>query len=404
MLEFPSFSRRILFGAALVALIIVTLGLLNGRSRASAETHSYLPIVSHEPTPTPVPPPHLVSTVALPGAECPNAVHANAFNGIVYIANTGSSDVSVLQNDRFLHNVPTGKRPTDIASIPNSNFTYVTNLSNQASTSQIALFDAANLRELLPEHFEPHDVIVNPVNGLTYVTDLDSTVTIYDFDQLVTHLQLPGAGWVRSAVADPKTGLVYAASWERGIVYVIDGTTVIDQFQAGWGILEMKIDPVSGYIYIANSDPSPAFPANVSVFHRDDYTVTYHQTAPATFDVAVDPLSGYAYFANFEGDSVTVLKGRQLIHTVPTGKNPTGVVVNPQTGFAIVTNEQSDTVTVFKNGSSLYTEQVGKNPYKVAVNSATNTFYIINRNLELKKNDKGQWITACHDASVSIYR
>lgn len=397
--------RRIILWSTLVGvgLLLVLWG--NGRTPASAGTEyqTHIPVVIALPTPSPVPPPQFVAEVELTGAECPTSIYANPFNGLVYTTNTDSRDVSVLSNNQFLHNVPTGEKPTDIASIPNSAYTYITNLTNQASANQIALFNGPNLQAMLPKHFEPHDVVVNPVNGLTYITDLDSTVTVFNFDQLVTHIRLDGAGWVRAIVADPMTGLVYAASWERGIVYVIQGTTLIHQFQVGWGILEMALDPVSGYFYVANSEPSAAYPGNISIFHRNDYTVTSYRTAVRSFDVDVESLHGYAYFANNTDNTISVVKGRTLIGTVPTGLNPTGVAANSNTGFAIITNEFSNSITIMKDGVVVGTETVGQYPYKAAVNHATNDFYILNRHRISWRDPENRERYSCNLPTVSIY-
>lgn len=367
---------------------------------------AYLPALILVPTPTPIPvvPPELVRQVPLPEAECPNAVHANPTSGLVYIANTGSDDVSILKNNLFLKNVPTGKRPTDMASVPNSARTYVTNLTNIASRDQIAVFDGENLTTLLPEHFEPHDIIVHPSNGYTYVTDLDSTVRVFQGTTFVTDISLPSAGWVRTIVADPVTGLVYTASWERGIVYVIDGLTLVDQFQAGWGILEMAIDPITGFFYTANSSPSATYPQNISVFHRDDYTVTPITTAERSFDVAVDRANGLAYIVNDAENSVTVVTGRRLIGNAPVGEFPTGVAAHPTSGFVIVTNEGSDTITILRKAQVVRTDSVGSNPYKAAVNPTTGEFYIINRNRSIDYDDTGRPREICNPPSVSIYK
>lgn len=407
--------RRFLALMGLATAVILGLMLVVNTSIANSQTeeYTYLPVIYRPlPTPTPPPtpaPPMFSANIEIPGAHCPNDIGVNEFSGVIYVANSYSDNVSMLRDDSFLGNVYIGKMPTDIVSVPESNRTYITHLTDTPGVDQIAIFDQAALAHRLPEHFEPHDIIYNPVNGYVYVTDLDSRVRVYkdtSNNPEIVDVLLPNAGWVRSIEVDPLTGLVYAASWERGIMYVINGTTLMTQFQAGWGTMEISLEPNSGYFYLAHSEPNATYAQNISVFHRDDYTVTPHFTGVRSYDVGTDPVHGLAYVTNIENNTVTVLSGRNVIANVPVGEGPIPVTVDPATGYAYVGNHDSDTVTVLQNGVVLSTQPAGRQPWAIAVNSQTNEVFVANRTWRIHCDDLGRCDPVCDEsvATVTVLR
>lgn len=408
---------RLIFGVGVLftAVMVVLIAAVNaaGTSTPNNSQQSYLPVV-HKPFPTPTPtptpmPPAFVTNVHLQNALCPNAIGVNEHSGIIYVANSYSNDVSMVRDGVFLGNVPIGQMPTDIASIPNSNRTYITHLTDTPGVNQIAVFDQTTLVDRLPDHFEPHDIIYNPVNGYIYVTDLDSTVRVIKgtgANPEIVDVYLPNAGWVRSIEVDPLTGLVYAPSWERGIVYVINNTTLVTQFQAGWGTLEISIEPQSGYFYLAHSDPNATYPQNISVFHRNDYTVTPIYTAAKSWDVATEPIFGLAYVTNPESNSVTVLSGRGVVANLAVGQRPQAVATDPGTGYAFVGNHDSNTVTILRNGVIRSTQPTGYQPYAIVVNKQTHEVFVANRAWRIECD----WLDRCypicreHPPTVTILR
>jgi YVTN family beta-propeller protein len=252
-------------------------------------------------------------------------------------------------------------------------------------------------------------VAVNPVNGFTYVTDLDSLVQVIDGVTLVADVPVidpetgNGAGWLQPVVVDDRTGLVYVASWSHGKMYILSGTDVVANYRAGWGVKDMAIDSARGYIYMAHESPNQSYPHNISVFNIQTQTITPLSTAPKSRAVALDPLSGYAYVTNESEDSTTILLGAQVIATLPAGDTPWGVGVNPNTGYAFVTNRNSNDVTIYKDAAQITTIPVQEiSPYAVGVDTTTNDVYIANRGREDYSGP--QFTPDCFDASVTILR
>ena len=400
--------------AALLALLPVLVtavwfwqSSLTATAKPADEAFTYSPGVESPPAPPPPPPvPQFVKSVSLPNAQCPNSVGFNAISGYVYVANNFSYNVSAFKNANFVTDIPMGEWPTLIAADNDSSLTYVTVLHDK-----VTVLDGTAVVGTIPNNYEPYGVAVNPVDGRAYITDLDSTVQVANGTALIANVEITdpegtppnnGAGWLQPVVVDPNTGLVYVASWSHGKMYVLDGTSVVANYRAGWGVKNMAIDADRGYIYLAHSEPNATYPHNISVFNIATQQFAYISTAPGdpndTWAVAVDPFTGYAYFTNPNLDTVTVMQGTQVIATLPVGDRPWGVGVNPNTGYVFVTNRGSNTITVIKELSVVNTIPAqGLQPFAVGVDTVNNDVYIANRGDEYG-------LFQCRDASVTILR
>ncbi len=363
---------------------------------------TYLPLIFKPIAPVP----QFVKNVALPNAQCPNSVGFNAVSGYVYVANNFSYNVSAFKNGNFVTNIAMGEWPTLIAADNDSPLTYVTVLHDE-----VTVLNGTTVVGKIPNKYEPYGVIVNPVDGNTYITDLDSTVQVANGLTLLGNVSVSdpqgtppsnGAGWLQPIVVDPNTGLVYVASWSHGKMYVLDGTSVVGNYRAGWGIKEMSIDADRGFIYLAHSDPNTTYPHNISVFNLNTNTFTYIDTDPSSLSgsrsVTVDPLSGNAYFTNPDKNTVTVVKGTQVLKTIAVGTMPWGIGVNPNSGYVFVTNRGSNTISVIRELAVVNTIAAqGLQPFAVGVDTINNDVYIANRGDEYG-------LFQCRQASVTILR
>jgi DNA-binding beta-propeller fold protein YncE len=382
---------------------------------AAYGTPHYLPAIRNDPTATatavptatPMPSvPDFVTHIPLPEAQCPFTVGFNTFTGYTYIVNSHSDNATVMQGTNVVTHIDTGGWPHNFAAVPNSPRVFITNLH-----SQVSVIDGLNVTAYIPNHYEPYGVAYNPVNGYAYISDLDSTVQIVDGTTLLTNLYIndaenpaQGAGWLRGIVADPTTGLVYVASWERGRMYVIDGMEVTATYRLGWKPLSMALDPVRGYLYITHTDPdeNEAYPHNISVFSLATKSVTAIKTAARSRHVAIDHATGLVYVTNPEDNNITLLQGTDVLGNLPAGKEPWGVAVNPNTGYVFVANRGEASAVIYRHGAPVTTIQtLGMQPFAVGVDTITNYVYIANRG-ELFYDDYDR--PYCHNASVTILR
>lgn len=352
--------------------------------------------------------PQFVTTINLPGALCPREIGVNPTTGIAYVANHESSNVSVLKDGALVGTVSTGEWPTLVSSSPVDNKSFVTNLHGGVSYFEgTQLVGNIMASPATPGAYgEPYAAAYNPVNGYTYITYIGGggVVQVVNGTQQVANIPLM-EGWILDIKADPQTGLVYVSNFEHGFLFVIQNTTVIDKFQIGWGPDYLALDEVGGYLYSAHSSPNSQYPYNISVINLDTYQVTPITTASASLRVAVDRVSNLAYVTNPGQDTVSVLRGSNLLGNLPTDTTPWNVAVHESSGYAFVTNKESDTVTVLLRGQVAGTLPTGNVPIGVATDPISQYVYVTNENSYEYCNDLNQCYKTClTPASVSVYR
>ena len=393
-----------------LALFILIVGVLMVFPRQSATvTHAqdesgitFMPVqMAPVPTPTPGPPPQFVKNISMPKAQCPNAADFNRVSGLTYVANIYSDNVSVFKDREYLLDLSTGQWPREMASDPDSARTWVANMHTGTT-----LLDGVQQIGVVPRDYEPYAPAYNPVNGYLYIGDLNGNIQVIDGSQLVTTMQVVDpitgnkGGWILSVVVDPRTGLVYASSWQFGRLYVIDGTEVIDSILTGTGAQDMAFDEVRGLIYIAHRSPSLEYPHDISVVDVATRSVTFVDPFPERIDraqeVALDVANGLAYFTNPDIDTVTVVQGTNFVARIPVGNEPWGIAVNPNDGYAFAANRKSNDVSILRNGALMETVEVqGRDPLAVSVDTINNDIYIANHGEKIGS-------TECKRASMTI--
>jgi DNA-binding beta-propeller fold protein YncE len=380
-------------------------------------TPSFLPFIKKDPTPVPtptstsVPVPQFVSNIQTPNAECPVASGFNPLSGYAYILNDYSSNANVFHNRNWVGTIfipptiptdPAGSWPVAIGIDNDSTEVYIA-----AVHGGVARVNGLNLVSMLERYYEPHGAVVNPISGWVYSPDLDRAIQVFNGSTLVQNIvfdmDTEWDAWFLDAVVDPDTGYVYTAGAE-GIMYVIDGTDVIDSYRLGHRVVDIEIDPVRGYIYAAHNEKNDEFQNNISVFDINNETVTFLNTASRSRGIAVDPRTGLTYVTNPgpdddpANDTVTLLIGPTVHANAPVGDRPWGVAVNPHTGYAVITNRNDNTVTIMRDGAVITTIPVqGLDPFTVTVDTNNNDFYVGNRGHEYPS----PWGT-CDRASVTI--
>ena len=248
----------------------------------STDSTLYLPLVSR---PVQYLAPEFVANVTLPGALCPREVGVNPITGIAYVANHDSNNVSLLKDGALIGTVTTGEWPTLVSSSPIDNKSFVTNLHGGVSYFQGSqLVGTIQAAPATPGAYgEPYAAAYNPVNGYTYITYIGGggVVQVVNGTQQVANIPLL-EGWILDVKVDPITGLVYVSNFEHGLMFIIQDTAVIDSFQLGWGPDQMGLDEKSGYLYTSHSSPNSQYPYNISVINLDTRQITPFTTASAS--------------------------------------------------------------------------------------------------------------------------
>ena len=114
------------------------------------------------------------------------------------------------------------------------------------------------LRNKLIPIMESYNITINTTNGYTYVVDLHRPITIIQGEERITDLVVPNyegfrIEWQLASGFDAQTGLNYFASWQKGVMTVVDDLQVVEQYPYyGEGAKDMVIDPYRRLMYVAN--------------------------------------------------------------------------------------------------------------------------------------------------------
>ena len=397
--------------AFIFALCLVWLTLLVKPSAADTTNFLYLPIIVSHPPRVQSPLPQVTGQITLDNALCPNAIEYHPFTDSWYIGSHGSSDVTVLKNNAIVSTAYVGGRPTRIAVDTDSAHMWVTNLPTEVHTplrdprvdqmiapnaqnsqrvpdpARVSVFNAGNLvKQVTPIH-EPFDALYNPVNGYTYITDLDSGMMIYDGENEIARFRLEDdlgpAGWPLMMDYNPRTGEVYIPSFEYGTFFVVDGITMTAQTTYfGWGATAVAVHQQSGYIYIANASASLGPDGrrnNISVLNANSELVAQISTATTSDGVGIDQYTGLVYVTSRTDKTLTVLQGTEVIavHNIPG--DPTQVRVDSKSGYAYVPLYDKNQVWVLWEGQPVALLDAGVRPYDVGIDEASGTAWVINR-------------------------
>ncbi len=303
----------------------------------------------------------------------PRAVAINPATNKIYVANNGSNNVTVI--DGVTNNVTTvaaGDSPRAVAINPVTNKIYVT---NQLSDNVTVIDGATNTTTTLAVGSQPFAVAINPVTNKIYVANRNSAnVTVIDG---ATNSRINVAtGTNPTAVAiNPETNKIYVANNGSNNVTVIDGATnAATTVAVGIGPIAVAVNPVTNTIYVANQSSN-----NVTVIFGATNSPTFFAAGGSPSAVAINPVTNTIYVANFNGN-VTVIDGETYrVTTVATGSGLSAVAINPVTNKMYVANFNDNNVAVIDGASNTSTTVVaGTRPSAVDINPVTNRIYVTN--------------------------
>jgi YVTN family beta-propeller protein len=274
--------------------------------------------------------------------------------------------------------IAVGLDPYDVVVDPANGLVYVTN--QQADT--VSAIDAATNQVVgtMAVGADPTYMGVNAINGNVYVANnnaADVSVINGATNQVVNTIPVSDAP---SGVAiNPVNGTVYVSEWSSGTVAVIDAATnpVVQTITVGGQPFTPIFDAANGDVYV------PSWSTN-AVYVINGATNQVVQTIPVGSGpnfAAVDAANGDVYIANWESDTVSVIDGatNQAVDTIAVGIHPRAVAVNPVNGNLYVANNGSDTVSVI-NGTTnqvVQTLNAGISPAGIAADPANGNVYIV---------------------------
>jgi YVTN family beta-propeller protein len=265
--------------------------------------------------------------LTLPSGSKPWSAVFNPINGRVYIADSGTGQVSIINGTKVVTNVSVGSTPRFALFNPAGANVYVfnsgaTSISVISSTNQVTTISGVGS--------EPMAGVYDPGNGYIYVTDSGSTkVTPINgaTGTKLTNITVGSGPWYPAY--DPGNGYVYVPNSESATVSVVSGTTVLASPAAAGGDYFATYDPSNGLVYV------PGTAGGVSVFSGDANIAT-PPAGTEPIAATVNPANGEVFVNNEGGSNVTILNGSLSIGTINVGKNPRWSVYDPMSSDVYV--------------------------------------------------------------------
>jgi YVTN family beta-propeller protein len=220
------------------------------------------------------------------GSSGPNAGVVDPKTGYVYIADSDSDSVIVIDDSIKIADLQVGLHPNAITYSPSNGYVYVVNSGSSPATVSV---------------IEGTRVIDNSVRVGESSTDLG----------VDSYWGIERAGSTH-IIAASTTGYVYVSNWHSNSISIISGTEKIADVLVGINPNAIGIDPISGYVYVANTGS-----ASVSVISETN-VVGKVSVGSYPFDLAVNSDNGYVYVANRDSDTVSILSNGEIVTTLPS--------------------------------------------------------------------------------------
>jgi YVTN family beta-propeller protein len=311
----------------------------------------------------------------------PNAIAVNPVSHRVYVANSGSDNVTVIDGT-------TNSRVATV-SLAGSAFAYAncvvvdslasparayvgnfwrgtTNIINEASSSVIATLSTG-----AAHGGGPRSLALDPSSSPPKLY-----VAVYGLNSVDVHNATTGALIKRLTVGASPRSLaifvsggrrrIYCANGGSGDVSVIDGSTDsnIATLSAGTSPKAVAVDPGTGIAYVTAEGSNQLFAIGTS-----DTVIGTLTVGVTPRGLGVDSTGGRVFVANYGSANVSVVSTStfSIVSTVSVGTSPRSVAVDQSQRKVFVTNYGSNNVSIITSDLAAVTTTAGTGPYGVAV-------------------------------------
>ena len=281
--------------------------------------------------------------------------------------------------------VPTATDPTSVAINPRTNRLYVAN----SGSTNVSVIDAGTRQVVatIPLSTRPHAVGVNQRSGRVYVATAESSVVVVSGDSNETITTIPLSSRPLSLGIDHRTDRVFVATSDP-VVNVIDGPSsrVVGTIALAGRPSSVAVIPETNRVYVTSQEAG-----TLSIVDGTSFAVLATLPAgPRPCGVAANPRSRRVYVTSLDAGSVTVVDAdaNTVVTTIAVGGRPCGVTVNSQSSRVYVTDNEAGTVAVLDGSADrlLHSRAVLRParaaeplPYGVEVNPQTEGVYVVDR-------------------------
>jgi len=277
----------------------------------------------------------------------PLGVAYDSSNGYVYVANSNSSTVSVINGatNKVIANIAVGSYPFGVAYDSSNGYVYVAN----EGSNNVSVINGASNKVIanIAVGSSPLGLGYDSSNGYVYVTNWGSNnVSVINGASNKVIASIAVGSWPWGVAYDSSNGYVYVTNEGSNNVSVINGASnkVIASIAVGSYPYGVAYDSSNGYVYVANDDSS-----SVSVINGATNTVIASiAVGLGPWGVAYDSSNGYVYVANEGSNNVSVINGatNTVIASIAVGSEPAGVAYDSSNGYVYVANYDSNSVSI----------------------------------------------------------
>jgi YVTN family beta-propeller protein len=314
-------------------------------------------------------------------------------SGFLASALTFVKSVSAQTDTKGVTNVPVGPYPTGIAYDAINGQLYVA----ETGTDQVSVINGSTntLVGKVTVGAAPIGIAFDSANGDIYVADLYSgTVSVINGSTNAVIATVLVGGGPDAVAFDSSNGNVYVVNTRSFTVSVISDSTntVVANVAVGSWPVGVAFDPANGDIYVANTGPALGSPGNVSVISGSNNSVIATvRVGDDPVAIAFDSANGDLYVTTDDSNSVSVISGstNKLVRIVPEDSGPIGVGYDPADEDIYVANFFYGTVSVISGATNMVFATVhiggtlgsGYAPFGVAFDPANGDVYVANQDL-----------------------
>ncbi len=280
-----------------------------------------------------------IATIQLGGIPEPSAVDTQS--GVLYVPNYKTGDVTLINGSQVIGSVGVGATadPSLAAFDPADGDIYVAD----SNSSNVSVIRDSALVATIPVGSDPLGLTYDPVDGDVYVSNENSgNVSVLNGTVLVGTVTTGGYPFL--SAFDSANGYVYVPI-AYGNVSVISGTTLVTTLVVGApstaDTFAATYDPRNECVYISDD------PGSVTVINGSTLVATI-PVHPAPNQPVYDPANGDVFVVSPFPSTVDVINGTQVVETVPVGQAAEAATFDGDDSSLYVVNSWSNSVSVLR--------------------------------------------------------
>ena len=313
----------------------------------------------------------------------PSAISFDSNNGYLYVTNSGSNNVSVINgsSNTVIGSIIVGVCPRGISFDSNNGYIFILNFNSQ-TLSVISSTQNTVINTITLPGIDAVSISFDPKDDYIYVMNSEqSTISVINGSNFKVLSNIDMGSFPDAAFFDPVNEYMYIANSGTNSVSAINTSSlsIIYSIPVGYEPNALSFDTSNGYMYVTNARSD-----SVSVINGSNFFVTkailLHQSN--MLGISFDSNNGYMYVANSGSNNVSVIKGstNTVVGTISVGTDPHGVSFDHNNGYICVANSGSNNTSVINGltNTVVGTISVGTDPTALTFDTKNGYLYVTN--------------------------